>query len=374
MTATMSSSVNRRVLLAVFSVLVCGCATAVGQSGTGTTARPGTISSDATWPVSTREHVDLWLHGYALLTGDTARVPFFRRGYRQQMRQLRSSRSVYTQLDANAEKLSQRFVANPSLVNGQFIPFYFSSFQQLQQVADLLVQTGGDPRSTNDPLVRQQLLVLNNTFGAPADRDWLRLFVQCLADENSRFYESYWSAEQTSRAATRQAVDSVWQRGYRSKLQRFLNNTQQANGELILSLPLDGEGRTIAYSPQQNSVAVEFPDAPAQAIEAVYVLVHEIVNAITTTAINDNVTPAEQRSGAAGRYSANVNVRAGAVLLQRAAPELAPGYMRFYLRSAGITPPADPAMVTSLFASTFAIPDAIRDAVTRQIEVVLGGI
>src|SRR5437660_1447498 len=83
---------------------------------------------------------------------------------------------------------------------------------------------------------------------------WLRLFVQSLADENTRFYQSYWSGEQAARAATRQAVDSVWQRLYRLRLQRFLNNTQQSNGELILSLPLDGEGRTVAYSKQQNLV------------------------------------------------------------------------------------------------------------------------
>jgi hypothetical protein len=46
--------------------------------------------------------------------------------------------------------------------------------------------------------------------------------------------------------------------------------------------------------------------------------------------------------------------------------------MRFYLRVAGVMAPAgDP---SSLFKSTFVIPDAIRDAFTRQIEVVLGGI
>ncbi|MFL5614709.1 MAG: hypothetical protein ACJ796_13695 [Gemmatimonadaceae bacterium] len=359
---------------AMVCIVLVGCAAAAGPSGGGSVTPaggPGTISPDANWPTSTREHVDLWLHGYALLTGDTARVPFFHRGYRQSMRQLRTSRSVFTQLDANADKLSARFVANPALVNGQFLPFYFSSFQQMQRVIDLFVQTGGDPRATNDATVRQLFSVLNGTFAAPTDRDWLRLFAQCLADENSRFYQSYWSSEQTNRAATRQAVDSVWRR-YRPKIQRFLNNTRQTNGELILSLPLDGEGRTIGYSNQQNSVAVGFPDSPGQATEAVYVLAHEVVNAITTTAINDNITPAEQRSGAGGRYAANATVRAGAVLLQRSAPELAPGYMRFYLGVAGVAAPAgDP---SSLFVSTFAIPDAIRDAFTRQIEVVLGGI
>ena len=105
----------------------------MGSPAAETSAGPGTISPDGTWPTSTREHIDLWLHGYALLTADTARVPFFRRGYRQRMRALRSTRSVYTQLDANADKLSSGFLANPSLVNGQFLPFYFSSFQQMQQ-------------------------------------------------------------------------------------------------------------------------------------------------------------------------------------------------------------------------------------------------
>ena len=369
---TSRSSVTRRAL-AVALTAVSACATTMSQSDTGGGApAPGSISPDASWPVSTREHVDLWLHGYALLTGDTARVPFFRRGYRQTMRQLKSSRGAYTQLDANADNLSARFRVNPGLVNGQFLPFYFSSFQQMQQVTDLFIQTGGDPRSTNDPLVRQLFAVLGSTFASGPDRDWLRLFVQSLGDENTRFYQAYWTSEQASRAPTRQAVDSTWQRVYRPKLQRFLNNTQQNNGELILSLPLDGEGRTIGYSKQQNSVAVGFPDAPSQAVEAVYVLAHEVVNAITTTAINDNITPTEQRNGLGARYTANASVRAGAVLLQRAAPELAAGYMRYYLRSAGITPASgDP---SSLFTSTFAIPDPIRDAFTRQIEVVLGGI
>lgn len=369
---TMKRKITRVAVAAALGAVVAACATTTGSPTTRTAPGPGTIAPDNTWPTSTREHVDLWLHGFALLTGDTARVPFFRRGYRQRMRELRTSRSVYTQLDANAEKLSSRFLANPALVNGQFLPFYFSSFQQIQQITDLFLQTGGDPRSTTDPTTQQLFAVLNNAFPSAADRDWLRLFVQSLADENARFYQGYWSAEQTARAATRQAVDSLWQRVYRPKLQRFLNNTQQSNGELILSLPLDGEGRTIGYSKEQNSVAVGFPDSPPAAAEVVYVLAHETVNAITTTAINDNITPTEQRNGAAARYTANANVRAGAILLQRAIPDLAPGYMRYYLRASGVAAPAgDP---SSLFAATFAIPDAIRDAVTRQLEVVLGGI
>jgi len=104
----------------------------------------------------------------------------------------------------------------------------------------------------------------------------------------------------------------------------------------------------------------------------VYVFAHEVVNAITNTAIADNTTPSDQRSGVTARYAANATVRAGALILQRATPELYADYMRFYLRSAGLTAPTgDP---SAAFVAAFPIPDNVRDAIARQIEVVLGGI
>jgi len=368
-----------RVAGTILAALLASCAAggvqSTGSPGAGAgvpAAGRGTISPDGSWPTSTREHVDLWLHGYAMLTADTARIPFFRRGYRQRMRDLKAQRNVFTQLDANGEQLSSRFRVNPGLVNGQFVPLYFSSFDQIQQVVTLFLQSGGDRRSVSDPTVQALFGVLGGSFPAGADRDWLRLFMQSLADENSRFYHDYWSGEQAARSATREAVDTLWQRTYRPRIQRFLNNTQQENGEFMLSLPLDGEGRTVTFSKQQNSVSVGFPERPADALEAVYVFAHEVVNAITATAITDNTTPAEQRMGAGSRYAANANVRAGAILLQRVAPESGAGYMRFYLRSAGLpAPTGDP---TTAFASAFPIPDAIRDAITRQLDLVLGGI
>ena len=38
-------------------------------------------SDGVNWPVNTRAHIDLWLHGFALLSDDTGRVPMFKRGY-----------------------------------------------------------------------------------------------------------------------------------------------------------------------------------------------------------------------------------------------------------------------------------------------------
>src|SRR5688500_20120613 len=55
-------------------------------STTGSAADQNVSASGAVWPIKTREHVDLWLHGFAMLQGDTTFVPFFKRGYRTNMK------------------------------------------------------------------------------------------------------------------------------------------------------------------------------------------------------------------------------------------------------------------------------------------------
>jgi hypothetical protein len=317
--------------------------------------------------------VDLWLHGYAMLQADTARVPLFRRGYRDRMAALRRERGVSTQLDANTERLRARLASNPALVNGQFVPLYFGTWEDMRRLVDVFLQAQGNPQNignVQDPGLRLGLSVLGGSFPSAADREWLRLFVQSLDDERQRFYAAYWRAERNARAAVYTAVDSLWRTRYRARLDRYLTNTRLENGEFILSMPLNGEGRTITLGQRQNAVAVGFPETADAAIEAIYVFAHEIVSTVASVAITDHTTPAEQRSGAAAQYSAHAAVRGGALLLQRTAPELVSGYMRYYLRSAGSNASASEAA----FNAAFPLPQAIHEAIVRQLDVVLGGI
>jgi hypothetical protein len=240
----------------------------------------------------------------------------------------------------------------------------------MRQLIELFVRVGSSGGS-NDPTTRAYLGLLANTFPSGADREWLRLFAASVDDESRRFYHDYWTAELRSHAAVTGHVDSLWQRQWRPALTRFLNNTQQQSGELYLSMPLGGEGRTIHFGKQQNAVAVLFPDDRDQADAVLYVFAHEIVGAVASAAIEDNTTPADRRAGTTSRYEQSAAVRAGALLLERTVPAVVPGYMRYYLQQAGRTPPTDP---RAMFMQTFAVPDAVRDAITRQLEVILGGI
>lgn len=334
--------------------------------------QPTPIAQQRGWHVTTAEQVDLWLHGFALLTSDTGRVPFFARGYKQQITALKRQRNAYSLLDANQPELSARFATNPALANAQFLAMYFSSFQAIVSATDYFIRSGGNPRAAADPTIQQQIALLAANFRTDADRKWLRLFVQSLDDENKKFYHDYWTAEQQTRGAAFAQAVQQWNSAWYPKLTRFLNNTQQASGEVFLSLPLGGEGRTLNNGKASNIIAVEFPKTVDAAPNVLFAVAHEAVASVVDDAIRDNTTPAEQRSGATGGYVGNGAVRGGAILIQRIAPDLVPAYMRYYLGTAGVAGIAgDPA---TAFAQTFPLPQPIVDAIARQIDVVLGGI
>jgi hypothetical protein len=327
-------------------------------------------STSALWPLSAREHVDLWFHGFALVEHDSSRIPLFAAHYGDSVGAAKARSRTLTQLDANRAKLASRFLAAPELSNAQFVALYFGSWEDLRQGADLFLRANGEPRSAGQPAIQQIIATFAAYFPTAPDRDWLRLFVQSLDDERTKFFHAWWQDDQRAREGVRIATDSLWQRVYRRRLQGYLNNTRQRTGDLVLATTLGAEGRTVVVG-TLPIVSVGFPRHGGEAREVIYVFAHEVVSAVTTPAIEDNTTPAEQRSGAANRWSSNALVRGGLMLLQRVAPELADGYARFYLRSATIAFSGD---APAALAAAFTLPDAIRDGISRQLDIVLGGI
>jgi hypothetical protein len=356
-------------------IALTGCGSAPPPGGA--PASPAPVFTSApfdtarAWPIRSVEHIDLWFHGFAMLTGDTARLPYFTRGYREQMILLKRQRNVQTSLDANREALSARFVSNPGLNNAQFAIFHYSSFEDLARAVEALLRAEGSPGAIPDPVMRQKAAPLAQSFRSVADRDWLRLFMQAMTDERARFYGPYWSSERDARNAALHALETMWATKYRARFARFLANSRLGDGTFIVSMPLNGEGRSV-NGPEGNAVAVSFPSTADRAIDAIYAFAHEIVLTASQLGVQDNLTPAQARAGEADRYMPVAPVRGGALLLERISPEDVAGYMRYYLRSAGAAvPTGDPA---SAFATAFPLPSAIVEGIRRQIATVLGGI
>jgi hypothetical protein len=196
--------------------------------------------------------------------------------------------------------------------------------------------------------------------------------VASLDDERQRFFRSWWLQQQQLRASTRARIEGLWTGTYRAAFARFMNGSMQRQGAILLALPLGGEGRTLAVGGRDNFVTVTFPAPGADPLEALYVIAHEVVGGVSNAAVRDNASAADQRSGDAGRWTTLAAVRGGAMLLERIAPDLRDGYLRYYLKLARVTPGAGD--IAARFDATFPIPDAIRDALRRQIDLVLGGI
>ena len=370
---------SRHVLLALaLGAGFTACATGGGGGATqGGGAAAGTAQAPQhAWPVKTREHVDLWLHGFAMLTEDTAKVPLFRRNYRSEMQVIKNQQNVMSQLDANRAQLAARLRTNQGLVNAQFLALYFGSWEDMRTAAQHFIESGGDPSRARDQAIQAVIAFLAQNFPTAADREWFRLFMVSLEDESTDFYHNYWLQQNRARAGIVDALNTQWQQTHYPKFRRFLMGTQQARGDILLSLPIGGEGRTIggasatSVTSGSGTVTVTYPESDP--LEAVYVFAHEIVGTIMNGVIADNTTPAQQREGIGAQYATDGLVIGGALLLQRIAPDLADGYARYYLRIAGrAVPSGDP---QAALRTAFPLPENFRTAFLRQLDIVLGGI
>ncbi len=354
----------RAAILLTAAGAMAACATGRGRP------RAATITPAVdSWPVLTREHVDLWLHGYAMITRDAAKVPVFRRGYRDSVEAVRRRDNVLTALDANHARLATLMAQNPEISNGQFVPLYFSSWDEIVQAVDGFVHADAT-LSDVAPADRGSTGILASMYPTVQDREWLRLFTQSLGAESDHFYHQYWTTQQQAHRDVVVAVDSLW-RSLRPRFARYLTNTGQTNGQMVLSLVLGGEGRTMNASPQRNIVVVTMPDSMAGVAEPIYVFAHEVVQVVSNQAVNANTTAEQQRSGAAADLSPIAAVRGGELLLERVAPQLADGFMRYYLSQAGVAVPAG--NPEAAFVGAFPLPTTIIADMDRQIGAKLTG-
>jgi hypothetical protein len=323
------------------------------------------------WPVKTREHVDLWLHAFALLQDDTATVPFFARGYRERVTVAKNARGLYTAFDTARDELARTGASH--LLSAQFLALYFGSWEEMQQAVDYFLKADGDPRRASNQEVQGIVAFLNAQFPRPADRAWIKRLMETLADERTQFHRGWWLEQSRARDRALAVADSLWQREWRPALQRYLNYTQQAGGDLILSLALGGEGRAVSGGRRASQFAVAFPATADSAEVLLFSFVHEAAGVIAKVAVDDNLTPAQQRAGLGAQYGSAGLVRGGALLAEQVAAGMGERYARWYLAQAG-RPVADGRTALAALAELFPMPPEMITSLERQIALSFQGI
>lgn len=353
--------------LVIGAVLLQGCA---GTQATAAPLRP--VVRGPQWPVKTREHVDLWLHGFALLVTDTSTVPLFTRDYATLITIEKNKRRVYTQLDSMRVTLQATLRTRPQLEGAQFVALYFANWEEMQQAFTYFLKAEGEPRNASNREVQGIIAFLAEQFPRKEDREFAERLVAALTDEQGDFYHAWWLEQQRARTAALAAADSLWQSKWRPAMQPYLNHTQQGNGDLLVTLSLAGEGRAVPAGKNLSQYAVSWPATVDSAETMLFTFVHEAASPVANVAVNDHLTPAQQRDGQGARLAATGLVRGGALIADKLDPALAERYARFYLAQAGKPVPSTNALAA--LAAAFPMPEEMVASMKRQIDLAFTGI
>lgn len=357
-----------RILLAiVVSVMLGACA---GPQAPIDPQKP--IVRGPNWPVKSREHVDLWLHGYALLLEDTATVPIFARDYRTLITIEKNKRAVYTPFDSLRSSFAATLRNRPALEGAQFLALYFGSWEEMRQAFDYFLKAEGDANRSGNREVAGIVAFLAQQYPRAEDRAFAKKFLVALEAERAAFFHDWWVQEQRVRTTGLSTFDSLWQSKWRPALQPYLNHTQQTSGDLLLSMVLGGEGRAVPAGKQLSQYAVAWPRSADSAAVALFVFAHEAAGAIAAVAINDHLTPVQQREGVGTRLQAVGLVRGGALLVERIDPTLTEAYARWYLAQSGKPVPTSDALVA--LTEAFPMPAEMIESMRRQIRIAGSGI
>ena len=173
------------------------------------------------WPVRTAEHVDLWLHAFALLSNDTSMLPDFAPRYRDSLIVVKNRATVFTSLDSNYAVLSRGLAARGRYARAQLLPLEFSTWDVFRRQAELFLSSSDPSRSS-----------FAAAFPSAVDREWLRTFLIGVNSEQQKFYAADYSRVIRSRSLIVSSVDSLWTTIYRRRFERFLTNTNQGTGDI----------------------------------------------------------------------------------------------------------------------------------------------
>ena len=176
-------------------------------------------------------------------------------------------------------------------------------------------------------------------FPTGGDRDGCGCSRRVSPRRNNNWYRQYWTQQQRDARRSR-ACDSLWNKQYRPKLQGYLNKHDAGERGHDPFAAAEREGRSVSGGKERSIATVGFPERQSDAIEAIYVFVHEVASAVANKAVSDNTTPARS----AARVRASVERRAGFAAgssCSRRSPGALDGYARYYLRAANVIRPGD---------------------------------
>lgn len=328
-------------------------------------APPPAGAATSEWTVTTRPDMDLWYHGLAYTgLGADGDAPIYQPGYVPAVVSAKQVAGVFpTVLDQRAAEFAQEFAADERFSILQFLPLYFATSDAFFAALNAWIQADGNPQAVSDPARAQAVAFIAEQLPTTAQRRTIASWLEVLAEEDRVFFEDYRQGLATSDfAGVTRSVQSAWD-GLVPNLQPFLDYVMLSGGELILSVPIGSEGRTVALGRNSNRVATGMPD-PATPSHAVWAFIHELMYPFVGPIIEDEIAPADLRELDREALARRTAIRAGAILIEKVAPAESAEYRSAYMDWAG---------ESGSFEAAFPIPADLAAALEDRITTVLSG-
>ena len=190
------------------------------------------------------------------------------------------------------------------------------------------------PRTSEE--TTDMMAALGAIYRTDADREWLKVFALSLTDEHSKFYEQYWRERQRALRPSLAAVDTAVFAALPEAVPQ-LSARRAAAHRRDRALASAGRRRDEAFSRASTRSPSDFRAPRTPRSRRCTSSRTRSVGPVAEQAVRERIAPAEFRAGIGAQLESPAKVRGGAMLLQRAIPELVAGYERHYLAEARIT-------------------------------------
>ena len=347
------------------AMLAAGVLAGCGGGDPGPAAPTPALANE--WRFTADEHIALWYHGLALADAGSSpddAVPIYRAGYAAEAQAARGRLGRGSSpFAAGAATIGGRIESSGAADGLQFLPLYFDSWEQIRQAVDVWQRAAGDPSRAGDPQTQAVIAFLSQRFPNASQRAAVVEFVGALEQERASFFAAWW--RDTQPTATAAEAQTLW-RTMQPQLTAFLRYSDAGGGHVSLTPALRGEGR--AESGRGVAVAAIGGRSGEDARAIVGRVIHELAYSLAAEAVRDAVAPARIREIGEDVLVARAAVRAGAMVLERVAPELLAAYREDYIRAAG----GDPARVT--LVQQFDLPNELVPALENAVQLATAGI
>lgn len=330
--------------------------------------------------------VDIVYHALAhfSLPGDPSNL--YSEGYAAQILQAKKDLETgLTKLDQRCKEMEPAYQQHPRLrfLNlALFMADDYSSFKQSLLKVDDPFSPEPEP-GNKETLEERRLrdsrtgLIFGNTrrliplyqkrFPDPTERQFVKLFAECMDDEYSKFYKVYREARIELDQSSFERFMKYWDSDGLNQLKPWAARSEVNVFNIYLSAVLKSNGRGVPVNEEQRvifNVVAPLPETQDQTVTTLFVIMHETTHRLTD-AIVETVQPAQGDDFATIRE--NAVFFADLLYVQSRYPRLLSRYMKFFLN----LPPEkqiESALLEDLFHKTYPLSPAIQTRMGQLVK------